>query len=302
MSTGQRRKQHHPEELVQQEFLNVFVNPIMLNSCQLFLYGLYIFIFRAAIAALKRRSHPRSPECRFHIHSLRLLFILATVDIPTRLVGDVLWWKLMLWQWEGLDISRGHIRAWLSCQLIADTVMAFRFFVIWGYRKAYAVVPMVGFVLSDVITASFAAIATVNKSKRAVIIANVALGVHGILNIMLTILTAARIWWDSHKISRQIGKWSTKTTNTIITIVMESGVLYAIPLMAYVITNFFPTRRIDLSSIVLQIAAIAPTLIVARANARRCETQHDLPSEEGEMARARDNIITLTQLDDGTRA
>ncbi|KAF9256085.1 hypothetical protein L218DRAFT_1007830 [Marasmius fiardii PR-910] len=156
---------------------------------------------------------------------------------------------------------------------------------------------MAGFVLIDVISASFALISVINGSNKAAIVANAGLGANGILNITLTVLIAARIWWDSRKISRHMGKWSTKGTNTIISIVLESGILYAVPLMAYVITNYFPDLRVDLNVVLIQVAGIAPTLIVARANARRRESDYDHSREEEESGHVGDNIIILTQID-----
>ncbi|KAF9259204.1 hypothetical protein L218DRAFT_947756 [Marasmius fiardii PR-910] len=287
MSEG-GQQQHHSEDLVVHTFRNVFVNPIIIHSCQFFLYGVYIFIFRDAMKALKRRPHPWSPECRFHIYSLILLFILATVDIPVKLTRDVFFWKCVFWKWEGLGLSEAHTRVLLGCQflqygiillvgLIADAVMVFRFFVIWGYRKIYVVVPMVGFVLID------------------------GLGANGILNLTLTVLIAVRIWWNSRKIKSQIGKWSTKGTNTIIAIVLESGIVYAIVQIAYVISNFFPLLRIDLNGVLVQ-AAVGSTMHerVVRANSRLRESHLDVPREEEETTRhTRNNVITLTQLDDG---
>ncbi|KAF9256087.1 hypothetical protein L218DRAFT_1007831 [Marasmius fiardii PR-910] len=289
---------HHPQYPVELMFRDAIVVPILVNSSQLFLYGLYIFIFRIAIMALKKR--PRSRECRFHIVALNLLFILATVDVPLRLVGVIFYYKLVFWEWlEGLEITEKDSTVVLVFNLLADSVMVFRFFVIWGYRRIYAIIPMAGFILVDVLAVSSAVILAINESTTATIIANAALGGNGFLNLTLTVLIAVKIWWEAHKIGSLMGSNGLKRgTNTIIAIVLESGILYAMGNIIFIICNFFPVTPllVDLGGILVQVAGIAPTLIVARANSRRRADRDVRNSEEGEVGTEGSNVITLTQL------
>ncbi|KAF9255618.1 hypothetical protein L218DRAFT_950644 [Marasmius fiardii PR-910] len=282
---------------VERAFLTVVVSPILLNSCHLFLYGLYIFIFRSAISALRKR--PQSAERRFHILSLNLLFILATVNVPIRLACDILFYKISFWEWEKLELPDRDYELWFKCRLLADAVMVFRLFVIWGYRKIYAVVPMAAFLLVDVLAGLCAAVSELQleESNMLAIVANAALSANGGLNLILTALIAMRIWREAHKNKCFIeGKLSMKRTNTIIAIVLESGILYAITVVAYVITWFFPKSGfyVDLNGIMVQVAGIAPTLIVARAISRRTGGHAFRDSEENDVV-VDINVVTPTR-------
>ncbi|KAF9257017.1 hypothetical protein L218DRAFT_991208 [Marasmius fiardii PR-910] len=299
-------QQQHPENTVGHLFQNVIYIPIMINSCQLFLYGLYIPIFRSAITALKKRS--QSPESRFHIVSLYLLFILVTVNVPFTLACDILSSKLFLLEWESFEVTKRDLNPVIGlkvigenvltnllqitriCQyviltsvfFIADSVMVFRFFVIWGYRRIYMAVPIVIFALIDVLGGSTAIITELflyvkpSEVKTLAIITNTAMSVNGFLNLMLTLLIAARIWLETHRNADLMrNKWPTRGINTIIAILLESGIIYAVTLVASVITWAFPSNgtQVDLGGVMIQVAGIAPTLIVARANANRRRNQ-----------------------------
>ncbi|KAF9257016.1 hypothetical protein L218DRAFT_1006651 [Marasmius fiardii PR-910] len=289
---------HFPEYLAQDVFRDIVITPILINSCHLFLYGLYIFIFRVAISALKERPH--SPERRFHVISLNTLFILATVNVPFRLAVDIFFCKLVFWKWEGLGfleyvltVVPGYHKDRSICDLSVSWV--FRFFVIWGYRKIYVVIPMMAFVLVDVVGVLCAAISASQASLTATIIADTAVGINAFLNIVLTVLIAVRIWRETHRNADLIGGlWSTKKINTIIAVVLESGILYAIVVIAFIVCNSLPKGPV-LNGIVVQVAGIAPTLIVARANSHRRRADNDKSLDEIVVGQRDVDVTTLNQ-------
>ncbi|KAF9256080.1 hypothetical protein L218DRAFT_1007825 [Marasmius fiardii PR-910] len=310
MSESQQHPKIHPEYLVERTFLTMDVDPIVISSVQFFLYGIYIFIFRIAIVALKDRPGPGSRERQFHVLSLTLLFILATVNVPLKLLADILFDKLEFWAWEGLPIQEEVYRAWLACQicefavlllvgLVSDTVMVFRLFVIGGYRKRYMAIPMLAFVGADVLAFVSATIDMIYVSQTAAIICNAGLIANGALNLTLTGMIAVKIWWEAHWIQRVIGKESTKGINTVIRIVLESGLIYAAVLIVDVISNFLPNyKHFRVVGIVVQVAGITPTMIVARAHSSR-HKEHDVQSSEvGESEIRAVSVHTLTQFDD----
>ncbi|KAF9254105.1 hypothetical protein L218DRAFT_1055466 [Marasmius fiardii PR-910] len=182
-----------------------------------------------------------------------------------------------------------------SLQPLLNQVL--RLFVIWGYRRVYMILPMTVFFLVDALAVVFGIVSVTKGSNMAWIISNVALGGNGFLNLMLTVLIGARLWWKTHKIGGFIGGQESAKgidANVIITIVLESGILYAIFLITYVILDFLPKNlpRTTLNGALVQAAGIAPTLIVARAISLRCG-DHDFQTSNVRGGGV--DVVSLTQ-------
>ncbi|THU78427.1 hypothetical protein K435DRAFT_876642 [Dendrothele bispora CBS 962.96] len=116
--------------------------------------------------------------------------------------------------------------------------------------------------------------------KHSIIFSGVFMGVNAFTNLMLTSLIAGRIWYISHQNSKylssndRVSSSTNRKYSSIIAIILESGLLYPIFLILFIILTFgtFPMKdRLNIShasAIVSDnlalIAAIAPTLIIVR--------------------------------------
>uniref|UniRef100_A0A0W0G4X4 Uncharacterized protein n=1 Tax=Moniliophthora roreri TaxID=221103 RepID=A0A0W0G4X4_MONRR len=88
------------------------------------------------------------------------------------------------------------------------------------------------------------------------------------VNLILTLLTAGRVWWiirraQAHKVG-PLNKY--KTLSSINRIILESGMLYPISIVVHLSTFSTKTPLIELTPIVVLVAGIAPTLIIVRTS------------------------------------
>uniref|UniRef100_A0A0W0EVB9 Uncharacterized protein n=1 Tax=Moniliophthora roreri TaxID=221103 RepID=A0A0W0EVB9_MONRR len=93
------------------------------------------------------------------------------------------------------------------------------------------------------------------------------------VNITLTLLTAGHIWWISQEVQKHLEPAIKTKYNTIVAIILKSGILYSIFLTTAVVYGLLADPKVlgsvpfSFSVVVYQIAGIAPTLIIIRAAA-----------------------------------
>ncbi|KAF9254788.1 hypothetical protein L218DRAFT_1009292 [Marasmius fiardii PR-910] len=80
-------------------FRRAVVNPFIISAVTLFLYGLYIFLFRIGFDILRKRK--KSWERLFHQVSLASLFILASIGVPLGIGYDILVVAISFWDLAG---------------------------------------------------------------------------------------------------------------------------------------------------------------------------------------------------------
>ncbi|ESK81504.1 hypothetical protein Moror_15687 [Moniliophthora roreri MCA 2997] len=91
------------------------------------------------------------------------------------------------------------------------------------------------------------------------------------VNIILTLLTAGRIWWISQEARKHMGPAIKTKYSTIVAIILESGILYLIFLTTTVVYSLLADPDATASTafsfqvVTFQLAGIAPTLIIIRA-------------------------------------
>ncbi|KAJ8093959.1 hypothetical protein PM082_009842 [Marasmius tenuissimus] len=267
----------HPRYTLTTVFRLVVVNPLLIHSVNLFLYTLYIFLFRRVLSILSSRK--TSPDLRFHRITLVLLFILASVSVPICMVDDIITVADILWTYEGvelpvrlrdisdnLDICRFCIL--LVMGFAGDSIMIFRCYILWGHRRWYAIVPFVGLVLIDLVGITTGILYVKHGSHMLEVVANVCVVANGVLNFILASMIAGRLLW----ISRMRRDWLEEVTARhllkIVSILLGSGFLLPVVMVIDVIGNLLPDRYwFDAGCVMTQILGIAPTLIVVRANA-----------------------------------
>ncbi|KAG7086149.1 hypothetical protein E1B28_002109 [Marasmius oreades] len=94
---------------------------------------------------------------------------------------------------------------------------------------------------------------------------------NAVFNGLLTALTAGRIYMISHEARKYLDAKLHSTYRTVVAIIIESGLLYPVALIIYIVIllKFDPDNQsllpVDLSPLFMQAAGIAPTLIIVRA-------------------------------------
>ncbi|KAJ8093960.1 hypothetical protein PM082_009843 [Marasmius tenuissimus] len=272
-----------PRHSLTEIFRLVVIHPVLMNSINLFLYATYIYLFRRVLSILKSRNS--SADLRFHKITLVSLFVLASVSVPLCIVDDLISVAEILWQYEGkqfparllnmidvFDICRYCII--LVMGIAGDSIMIFRCYVLWGYRKRYVAGPLIGLILVDL-----TAITTIiiHKKFDFEILRVVSCGgliANGVLNFILASMIAGRLIWISRKQRDWLEEPTARRFGAIVSILLGSGFLLAIVMIIYVVGNLLPNEHwFDAGAVLMQIMGIAPTLVVFRANAYRDDSE-----------------------------
>ncbi|KAI3601629.1 hypothetical protein WG66_003062 [Moniliophthora roreri] len=162
---------------------------------------------------------------------------------------------------------------------IADLMLLHYCYVIWGSSKWIAfpfIFIMLSLAICEIVAIAFLVIGISNTADSAKV--QIFLQSNTIdtvfqladmgVNIMLTLLTAGRIWWISREACRHMGPAIKTKYNTIVAIILESGILYPIFLTTSVIYTLLGDPEstgsvpFNLFTVTYQVAGIAPTLII----------------------------------------
>ncbi|KAJ7263929.1 hypothetical protein C8J57DRAFT_1333180, partial [Mycena rebaudengoi] len=251
-----------------------------LGSTTLVLYGLYVPMFILSIQAV---NHHNPPRRRLILATTSLMFILGTggtLLIVTE-VGLVTRFTKTVFQGSPSDLSRLFgVFPWVELtevvrftlnNLLTDLLLLYRCYTIWGSKKKVIIVPAVCILLTVVFTplawVTHPHTAVTLVDSRAPYIMNLA------TNLLLVGLIAGRIWHIGRQVrivhEGNLGKQYT----TAIALLLESGALYCLCLILWVVSLTNRTRINDFECIFSGITAalvgqtvnIAPTVMLVRA-------------------------------------
>jgi len=246
------------------------------------IYGTYSVLFYLSMYLLYTRKNARY---RLHLGCMVALYTLDTAHM-------VLEYTLMFMNEDGVIaiynvfsvFSRGEVPLYYSADdppalnrivtalkaifilynLIADGIILYRCYVIWGMKRRILIVPM--FTYACTITASILAFTAYETPG---FVSGMAMTFF--TNIIAISLTAGRIWWISRQDRALLGHNAQGRYKTAIAILLESGIIYPISLLvlvlAYVAFSHTESWIIGLNTVVAvlyQVVGIAPTLIIAR--------------------------------------
>ncbi|KAF9260476.1 hypothetical protein L218DRAFT_946775 [Marasmius fiardii PR-910] len=142
---------------------------------------------------------------------------------------------------------------------IIDLILIFRCFVIFGYGKKRRLYPVL-------VVAFCILIDRFPEPTLKQYVANAFLGLSALINFTLTSVLAGRIWWLTR--GMPLGRF-----RAVVTILLESGVLYIIGLAIFMADNLAEGTPYDAGSVLIQIGGITPTLIIVRANPDSSNTE-----------------------------
>ncbi|KAJ7016865.1 hypothetical protein C8F04DRAFT_1158980 [Mycena alexandri] len=241
-------------------------------SLQLVLYGIYIVLFILAIYTLARRKSAGKKLLLGYTWTMaffgtvQLVFCLIQVMIGARFVEVLLKQDVTrnspsqpeLTKLAPLSRSLNTARQMVFAgnNLVTDTLLLYRCFVIWNSDWRPVVLPGVLMACTFALGCASALIGPVPSFVPYVVAA--------FTNFIVVGLIAGRIWWIRRDTRVVGGNGLRKRYNTAIEMILESGVLY---LVVAVLLAIFSQSEIAiniLQPIAIHIVNIAPTLIVVR--------------------------------------
>ncbi|KAJ8083572.1 hypothetical protein PM082_009447 [Marasmius tenuissimus] len=294
-------------DAVEQQYKFGIMFPITVSVVHLFLYGFNILLFRIGLQVLKRRERQEDEGNRLCRLLLVSLFVLSTVSVPISLTEDMLDVRRAFCAVTGLEYTlevyiTGNVLQIcrfvivLAMGLIVDSILVFRCYVICAWQKrSYAIALAIACYISDT-TAAVSAIwvlgemwssfnihsptdSTISNllshTLRVRVLKALAVGcllLHVLINAFLTVVIARKILWPGYR--QTLALSTPKRFRTIAVILLQSCLFYLIGWLALItcILADFPNST-DLNSVVVQVAGIAPTLLIVRTNIQREETE-----------------------------
>ncbi|KAK7473118.1 hypothetical protein VKT23_001219 [Stygiomarasmius scandens] len=171
----------------------------------------------------------------------------------------------------------------IVANVIADSVLIHRCYLVWGSRKWVLILPILASTVINSVGLAAAGMRTKGKADTS-IESNFQLynkGIHyqlafyyanAVVNFILTLMIAGRIWWVGRQTQASLGySRESRILNdkymAIIAISLECGILYPIALIVHAAVEGNTDKisiPVNLTPVVIQFAGIAPTLIIVR--------------------------------------
>uniref|UniRef100_A0A8H7XT79 Uncharacterized protein n=1 Tax=Psilocybe cubensis TaxID=181762 RepID=A0A8H7XT79_PSICU len=153
---------------------------------------------------------------------------------------------------------------YVTNNVLADTLLLYRCYVVWEYRKTIVVGPCILLIAGTVCGYIFE-----GSSSELFNLAYIYLILTLILNVILTCLTAGRIWWLARKARLVLGAGLLQRYNATTTILIESGLVYSIYIILNLALRNTKVVNIILDAGLIQVVGIMPTLIIVQVGLGR---------------------------------
>ncbi|KAJ7323570.1 hypothetical protein DFH08DRAFT_817605 [Mycena albidolilacea] len=223
---------------------------------------------------------------RYLLYSTSAMFVLGTMQITLKVVIAAIVLNTVKLAVQGGSLVRStsvHDRLAFVRYLIlnannalTDSLFMYRCYVVWGRTLSIIFLPIAMLatttVLGFITTVRFADY-QFNSEFNPTIFASFAMSV--LTNCTLTALTAGRMWWVGREVRRASNLPGTRSYNTAVVMILESGSLYSVCVIALVVSGaFLPNPSATVVNNVLtgampQVVNIVPTLIAVRVGLSR---------------------------------
>ncbi|KAJ7195066.1 hypothetical protein GGX14DRAFT_475337, partial [Mycena pura] len=209
------------------------------------LYALYAVLFLFSIPSL----HRHIPSRKIILVTAWTMFLFATSSILLASIATATSMSVVYMLVQGSNNAPAHlIRLYHALVLVQDIILVlnnlvtdllllFRCYVIWGSRKRILVLPGI-LIAATMVVGCLAGLEHYGLiSLSSYVDPRVPVGMAGATNVLLTCLTAGRIWYIRREVQSLPGwRASRKRYKTASAIILESGVLYTLCVITYVIS------------------------------------------------------------------
>jgi len=216
-----------------------------------FFYGIYLVLFCICIYILLHRPHNLGNTIL--LVTAIALFTLSTVQAVINLVlgaADI----------DDIDIPYDQLVDATTIiygvnNIIADGLVIYRCYSVWNYNKYVVVLPIIMLIVTSVFAVD---LQLPENPYFALSLAT---------NVVVTIFTAGRIWWICRQSRAYLKTDEQRRYISVISIIVESGVIYSATVLVYLILSAIPSAVIlqePIYQMLTQVLGIAPTLIIVR--------------------------------------
>ncbi|KAJ7253173.1 hypothetical protein C8J57DRAFT_630312 [Mycena rebaudengoi] len=252
-----------------QELYSGLALSLYCTAVEWFFYGINLVLFCLCIKAL-RKGHVR--HRRGLSAAIGILFSFCTLHWALQLVNAGQWMGhvldfnnlALLKRWQTVTIIMNVL--YMTNNLIADGIFIYRCYHLWNRSKRVIAVPIILLVATgglgyasvvDCGLEGFSGFLFVNWLFPMSVIFSV------LSNLLLMGLTAGRIWWIARGARAIMGPHVTKQYRTVVAMILESGALYCVPGILYLVMLTVPFSTLVVYSALSQIG-MAPSIIFVR--------------------------------------
>ncbi|TFK96167.1 hypothetical protein BDV98DRAFT_597846 [Pterulicium gracile] len=242
---------------------------------QTLIYGSYVVLFFGCMYILLFRRPVSCPKITPSF--VLALFMLSTAHVIINLFKGVKAFTVVvdpniIFADFSAPIDLAKESVYITAAALADTLLIFRCYMVWGHNWRVAIVPVMLLLLSTgagyTSVYQFSTLEDRDGAQYAENLKKWFMVLYSVMlanNILSTTLIASRIWWRSRQSGSALGWRHQAKYNWIIAIVIESGAIYSFSLLIYLVlyTIESQAQKLILDSL-CQIASIMPTLIIVR--------------------------------------
>ncbi|KAJ7926171.1 hypothetical protein B0H13DRAFT_1089558 [Mycena leptocephala] len=216
-----------------------------------FFYGIYLVLFCICIYILLHR--PRNMANTILLVTAIVLFTLSTVQAIINIIlgaADI----------DNIDIPYDQLflamdMIYVANNVLADGLVIYRCYVIWNRNIYVIILPIIMLVVTSVfgwdLDLPLPPFFEISLAT----------------NVLVTGLTVGRIWWIYRQNCMHLTSDMRKKYFTSMAIIVESGLLYSVATMVYLIMGTIPFTRVaqdPTATMLSQLVPIVPTLIIVR--------------------------------------
>lgn len=232
-----------------------YVGAVMFET---FLYGLYSILFAICLYVLSQRKRTA--------HWILLTFAIAMFTVATT---DMVYTYYLIFAKlfkGGLSFTELRPKYWfyVTNNVLADTLLLYRCYAIWGYKLRVVLGPIILLVAGTACGYIFEG-SQPHLFKYAWIYPTLTL----ILNLILTALTAGRIGWFARNAQVLLGQNLVQRYNATVAILIESGFIYSLYIGLDLATMTNKVGHAILDTGLIQVVGIVPTLIIVQVGLGR---------------------------------
>ncbi|KAJ7879056.1 hypothetical protein B0H14DRAFT_2710377 [Mycena olivaceomarginata] len=216
-----------------------------------FFYGIYLVLFCICIYILLHR--PRNLANIILLVTAISLFTLSTIQTIINIIlgaGDV----------DNINIPYDQLvyadnMIYVANSAIADGLFIYRCYIIWNRNIYVVILPIIMLVITIVFGVD-----------QALPLAPF-FGITLVTTVLVAALTAGRIWWIGRQARVHLKPDVQRRYSNSISVIVESGVIYSVGLLAYLILGAIPFTLVAQDPTVemlAQLVGIVPTLVIVR--------------------------------------
>ncbi|KAF9465907.1 hypothetical protein BDZ94DRAFT_275572 [Collybia nuda] len=222
------------------------------------LYGIHLVLYFLCVFILIKH---RKKSQLFILSAITIMFALTTADVAISfrfLLHDIP--RVIKHE---MNILMALLRAYpktpffITNNFLADSLWVYRCYIVWG-KKKYILIGSAILLVVDTVLGYYNAGGSIFSFRG--IATPLFLWTTLVVNIIMTCVTAGRIWWATRTVRPLLSKQAVQRYTIAVTVLIESGAIYSASLMLFLLTpphnysvllEIFPIRLVGIMPLLM---------------------------------------------------